>query len=157
MGKLPTLVLLSREGREKADEYLQALFMESLGIEVKIDRQSFKQAIVRLINGDFDIAFSGFCSGTVDDPFIAATNYTSAHPYNDGRFKNQAYDRLFEFTNNSSNQPARMKAFAEMQMILFEEAVVLPTHESSDIYVQDPKVRRLYYGANWDFSWARIR
>ena len=157
LGKVPTLVLLSREGRGKQDEYLQALFKASLGIEVKIDRQSFKQSIVRLINGEFDLAFSGFCSGTVDDPFITATNYTSTHPYNDGHFTNPAYDKLFEFTNHSSDQPARMKAFADMQQILFDEAVVLPTHESSDIYIQAQQVKRLYYGANWDFSWARIR
>ena len=157
LGEIPNLVLLSREGNEKKDEYLQALFKESLGLDIKIDRQNFKQAIVRLIAGEFDLAFSGFCSGTMDDPFMSATNYTSTHPYNDGKFKSDEYDRLYNFTSTTTDQNARMQAFSNMQDILLEEAVVLPTHESSDIYVQEDAVRRLYYGAKWDFSWARIR
>jgi ABC-type oligopeptide transport system substrate-binding subunit len=124
----------------------------SLGFQKNLNYWNAEAVSLKSINATYITS-----DKRVDDPFIAATNYTSTHPYNDGRFKNQAYDRLFEFTNNSSNQSARMKAFAKMQLILFEEAVVLSTHESSDIYVQDPKIQRPYCGANWDFSWARIR
>ena len=155
--ELPPLVLLSRENAQRQDEYLQAAFKETLGIEVKIDRQSFKQAIARLINGDFDLAFSGFCAGTMDDPFMSVVNYTTPHPYNDGRFSNKEYDDLFELTSSTDDPERRMKAFARMQDILLEEAAIIPTHESSSIYIQVNNVRRLEYGPAPNFSWASIR
>jgi len=65
---IPALTLLTAEGAEKRAEYLQGLFGGVLGLDVKIDKQTFKQSIVKLIGGDFDIAQSGFCSGTLRDP-----------------------------------------------------------------------------------------
>lgn len=157
LGGMPTLVLLSREGNEKQDEYLQSLFMQSLGLELKIDRQSFKQAIERLINGEFDLAFSAFCNGTISDPFITAQTFVSTNSFNDGRYSSTHYDALHESTLHEPDMAKRLQAFAEMQALLIDDVVALPTHETSDIYLQDQRVQRLMYGAVRNFSEARIR
>jgi len=157
LGEIPTLVLLSREGNEKQDEYLQSLFMQSLGLELKIDRQSFKQAIERLINGEFDLAFSAFCNGTISDPFITAQTFVSTNSFNDGRYSSTRFDALNESTLHEPDMAKRLQAFAEMQALLIDDVVALPTHETSDIYLQDQRVQRLMYGAVRNFSQARLR
>ena len=109
MGELPKLVLLSREGNEKQDEYLQALFKRELGLDVQIDRQAWKQAIEKLINGEFDIAFSGFCNGSLTDPYIVARTFESSNPFNDGKFNSERYDELLKQTTTLTDPIARME------------------------------------------------
>lgn len=157
LGNSPELVLLSRQGNEKQDEYLQSLFKQTLGLTVKIDRQSFKQAIERLIAGEFDLAFSGFCNGGIYDPYLTAYTFISTNPFNDGRFTNGRYDELFELAKLERDNARRMHAFAEMQNILLEEAAVLPTHETADVFVTDRRVQGLVYGPVRNFNWGRIR
>ena len=157
LGELPTLVLLSREGNEKQDEYVQALLKRELNLDVQIDRQSFKQAIEKLIGGDFDIAFSGFCNGTLTDPYITATAYKSTNPFNDGKFSSQLYDQLLEQTKSVTNPAERMKIFARLEQLLFEAAAIIPTHQESDLYIHDNRLRKISYGPSKDFSRGLIR
>ncbi len=156
LGTLPKIVLLSREGNEKQDEFIQALYKRELGLDIVIDRQSFKQAIEKLIKGDFDLAFSGFCNGILTDPYIVARTYESSNPFNDGKFKNDRYDTLLSQSKQETDPAKRMRLFAEMEAILFDQAAYIPTVQTSDLYVQDDRVRGLSYGPVSDFSRAQI-
>lgn len=156
-GELPKLVLLSREGNEKQDEYLQALFKRELGLDVQIDRQAWKQAIEKLINGEFDIAFSGFCNGSLTDPYIVARTFESSNPFNDGKFNSERYDELLKQTTTLTDPVARMEIFRELEQIAFDAAIIIPTHHESDLYVQDNRLRRIAYGPAKDFSRGVIR
>lgn len=157
LGELPNLVLLSREGNEKQDEFLQALYRKELGLTVQIDRQSFKQAIEKLIKGEFDIAFSGFCNGILGDPYLVARTYASTNPFNDGRFNSPRYDELLVKSTEINDQFERMKIFAELEKLLLEDAAVIPTLQTSDLYVQDDRLRRISFGPIADFSRGVVR
>lgn len=157
MGELPNIVLLSREGNEKQDEFIQALYKRELGLDIVIDRQAFKQAIEKLIKGDFDLAFSGFCNGILTDPYIVARTYESTNPFNDGKFNSEQYDLLLDQSKVETDPAKRMALFAQMETILFKEAAYIPTIQTSDLYVQDDQVRGLSYGPIRDFSRAQIR
>lgn len=157
MGELPNLVLLSREGNEKQDEFIQALYKRELGLNVQIDRQSFKQAIEKLIQGEFDIAFSGFCNGIMTDPYLVARTYESTNPFNDGRFNSPRFDDLLKASTTQTDPVKRMQIFTELEQILFEAAAVIPTMQTSDLYVQDDRLRRIAYGPTRDFSRGVVR
>ncbi len=139
LGEAPTLTLLSWEGQERQVEYIQGQLKSKLGLDVRIDKQSYKQAISRLIGGDFDISLSRFC-GAVRDPDFFASIFHSDDTFNDGRFSSEEYDRLFERTRRSRDPRERMEAFGRLQEILIEEAVILPTHEIGEVYAQDDRL-----------------
>jgi len=156
LGDLPALVLLASEGQEKQVEYLQGLLQEHLGIEVRIDKQTFKQAITKLIAGNFDLALSRFC-GAQRDPDFFASIFESSNTFNDGRFKDTEYDQLMALTRGTSDQHQRMNAFGRMQEILHEEAVVLPTHEVGFVYAQDKQLVKVQRFPALRFSRSDIR
>ena len=155
-GVLPRLVLLATEGNEKRDEYVQATLADRLGLEVLLDRQTFKQAIAKLISGDFDIAQSRFCSGTLTDPVFFAELFHSAGTFNDGRYANPRYDSLIERARLEVDPVKRMDFFGEMQRMLVDDDVVLPTHEVGQVYLQDRTVRGLHRFPLRNFAFGRI-
>ncbi|MDA0789766.1 MAG: hypothetical protein O2780_09965 [Proteobacteria bacterium] len=55
-------------------------------------------------------------------------------------------------THNSGDPLIRMNAFSEMQQILFEDLPIIPTHQYSWIYLQDPDVDGLIRFPVVDFS-----
>lgn len=117
----------------------------------------FKQAIVKLIAGDFDIARSGFCSGSLRDPDYIAGIFESTGTFNDGRFANVEYDELLTLTRTSTDQQARMDAFGRMQNILIEEVAILPTQENGQVYVQDNRLTDVRRYPSASFAVGRIQ
>lgn len=154
--KLPPIVMLINDTRQIEAEFVQSQLMNSLDLDVRVDKQTFKQSLVKFRTGEFDIARSGFCSGAIQDPVLFANILTSKSPFNDMAFYNDRYDALMEITHTSADQKVRMDAFNEMQHILYEEVPVVPTIESSWVYIQDDDLSGLKRYPNTDFSEARI-
>ena len=61
-----------------------------------------------------------------------------------------------ELTHSSGDQEVRMDAFAKMQKILFDDVVMIPTHQSSIVYLQDRRLKRLVRYPVTDYSMGRI-
>ena len=83
----------------------------------------------------------GFCGGPLRDPVFFAGIFQSESSFNDMRFKNKEYDRLMDLTHSTENQLVRMQAFDKMQRIIYEEVPIIPTIESSWVYVQDRRLK----------------
>ena len=154
--KLPPIVMLINETRQIEAEFVQSQLMNGLGLDVRVDKQTFKQSLVKFRSGDFDLARSGFCGGALNDPVFFAGIFTSQSAYNDMSFYHERYDELMKITHYSADQAERMAAFNEMQDILFEEIPIIPTIESSWVYVQDQRLRGLKRFPNIDFAHARL-
>ncbi len=86
-----------------------------------------------------------------------ARTYASDNPFNDGRYASERYDELLAKSTKVSDVRARMQIFPELEAMLLEEAAIIPTLQTSDIYVQDDRVRRLSYGPVRDFSRGVVR
>jgi oligopeptide transport system substrate-binding protein len=154
--KLPPIVMLANETRQIEAEFVQSQLMNGLGLDVRVDKQTFKQSLVKFRSGEFDIARSGFCSGALQDPVFFAGIFTSTSAYNDMAFYNDRYDELMAITHSSADQKVRMDAFNEMQYILNTEIPIVPTIQSSWVYVQDQNLRGLKRYPNTDFTEAKI-
>ena len=148
--------MLINETRQIEAEFVQSQLINTLGLNVRVDKQTFKQSLVKFRNGDFDLARSGFCGGTLQDPVFFAGIFTSDSPFNDMKFQNQRYDELMEITHSSADQKIRMQAFSEMQNILYDQVPIIPTIESAWVYVQDRQLRGLVRYPTVDFSHSRI-
>ena len=154
--KIPPIVMLINETRQIEAEFVQSQLMNGLGLDVRVDKQTFKQSLVKFRNGEFDIARSGFCGGTLLDPVFFAGIFTSNSPYNDMAFHHDRYNELMNVTHFSADQSVRMQAFDAMQHILYEEVPIIPTIESAWVYVQDRALKGMQRYPNLDFSHARI-
>ncbi len=149
---LPPLVLLANETRQIEAEFIQSQIGRALGIEIRVDKQTFKQAIAKMQQGDFDLARAAFCGGALDDPVFFAGIFDSASPYNNGGYKSARYDELLAITHASGDPQTRMNAFSEIQDILSKDLPIIPTHQYSWIYLQDPRVDGLIRYPVVDFS-----
>jgi oligopeptide transport system substrate-binding protein len=160
-GRIPPLVFLTDDGPAAARhaEYFQQLFKSRLGIDVRIDKQIFKQRLAKTRAGDFDIAASGW-GPDFADPMTYAELFTSWNENNHGRYRNARYDELIRKAQSTAEPRARMAAMAEAERIALDELAVLPTYETVIIYAHQPRlsgVVRHVVGPDPDFTFATIR
>lgn len=157
---LPEVVLLAGDSPRAAREaeYLQYLLKQGLGLQVKIDAQMFKQYIEKMRRGEFDIAVAGW-GPDFDDAITFGDLFSSWNQNNRGQYRSETYDYWVRVAENSSDQRQRMAAMNELQNIIAEDVVIIPSFESGSLYVQQPAlegvVRRLF-GPDPDFKFARI-
>jgi oligopeptide transport system substrate-binding protein len=158
--QIPPLVLLTGDApiANKQAEYVQNLFMRTLGVEIKIDKQIFKQRLEKMTSGDFDIVAAGW-GADFSDPLSYGDLYASWNGNNRGKYNNPALDEQVRIAQNSLNPRTRMDAFGEIQRILIEEAVQLPNYERGNVYVQVPELKGVVHrvvGTEPDFTYAYL-
>lgn len=158
--KLPPISLVVDDTGSgiKQAEYFQNQFRQTLGIELLIDAQIFKQRIAKVQAGDYDLAIYGW-SPDYDDPMTFADLFASWNPNNHGHYKNAELDRQVAIAQNSLDQKVRMAAFGRIQAILIEDAALIPNFERGSLYVQDPRLKgvvRRTIGTDPDFTRAYI-
>ena len=156
----PPLVFLCDDtpSSTKQAEYFQTVFREKLGLEIRIDRQIFKQRIAKMQAGDFDLVSAGW-GPDYDDPLTFGDLFASWNPNNHGEYNNPEMDRWVRTAQETVDPAARMAAFGEIQRILIEDAAVITTYERGQSYVQDPRLKgvvRRTIGIDPDFSNAYL-
>ncbi len=157
----PPLVLLAGDNpiSNQQSEYFQAVFRKNLGLDIKIDRQIFKQRLAKMTSGDFDMVLAGW-GPDYNDPLTFGDLYASWNLNNRGLYNNPAYDAQVRIAQNSLDPATRMQAFAEMQRILFEDVALIPNYERGVAYVTHPQVGgilRRVIGASTDYTYAWIK
>ena len=160
LGSIPPLVLLVSDSptAAKQAEYLQGVMGSKLGLEIKIDIQTFKQRLAKMTAGDFDIVGAGW-GPDFDDIMTFGDLFASWNLNNRGRYDNPEYDRLVRVAMNNTDPKIRMDAMSELQQILFDDAVILPQYEQGVIYLLHPRVKgvvRRVVGADPDFTYASV-
>ena len=160
LGDIPPLVLLVSDSptATKQGEYMQGLLLNKLGLDVKIDVQTFKQRLAKMTSGDFDMVGAGW-GPDFDDIMTFGDLFASWNLNNRGRYNSPAYDRLVRIAMNSTDPKTRMDAMGQAQQMLFDEAVLLPQYEQGIIYLLHPGVKgvvRRVVGADPDYTHARV-
>ena len=156
----PELVLLTGDTATSTlqAEWVQGTLKTKLGLDVKIDKQIFKQRLEKMTAGAFDMVLAGW-GPDYDDPLTFGDLFASWNLNNRGRYASDEVDRLIAIAQSSTDQSERMAAFGGIQQILFDEAVILPMYERGVTYVVHPElkgVKRRVIGAEVDFTNAYI-
>ncbi|HET6474303.1 MAG TPA: peptide ABC transporter substrate-binding protein [Pseudomonadales bacterium] len=160
LAQLPPLVMLADETGPSVlqAEYYQNRYKHTLGIDVKIDKQIFKQRLAKMTAGDFDLVMAGW-GPDYDDPLTFADLFTSWNRNNRGAYSNPELDRLVRVAQSSLDPKTRMDAFGAIQRILYDDAVIVPNYERGVVYVRDPRLKgmeRRVVGADPDYTNAYI-
>ena len=156
----PIGVLASDTDTTRRDmEYFQRYFKEHLGLELKLDFQTFKVRLERSEKGDFDMANTGWGPDYLD-PMTFADLYASWNANNNSQWSSKQYDNYIKTAMASVDQKERLDAMHAANKILLEEVPVVPYIEDSAVYVQDPAlvgVVRRTVAPDIDFYYARIK
>ncbi|MDA1074922.1 MAG: peptide ABC transporter substrate-binding protein [Proteobacteria bacterium] len=158
--EFPPLVLLTGDNpiSNILAEYFQGVFKKNLGLDMKIDKQIFKQRLAKMASGEFDLVLAGW-GPDFDDPLTFGDLFASWNLNNRGRYDSPALDAQVRIAQNSVDPKTRMDAFGEIQRILIEDAVILPSYERGVVYVTHPHLKGLVrraVGADPNFVYAWI-
>ncbi|MBB3046715.1 oligopeptide transport system substrate-binding protein [Litorivivens lipolytica] len=161
LGDIPPLTLLVGDSPRAVNEaeFYQYVLKQSLGLETRLDQQTFKQRISKMRRGEFDIAAAGW-GPDFDDPITFGDLFASWNENNRGRFADDDYDAAVRQAQRSLDPAVRLKAFDRMQQIISEQVVIIPTYENVGLYVQHPQlmgVRRSIFGGdpNYRYAWVK--
>lgn len=158
--EIPPITLLAddSQGGSKVSEYLQAVMKQSLGLDVRVDAQIFKQRLAKMTSGDFDMVISGW-GPDYNDLLTYGDLFYSKNLNNRGRYASADYDHWVAVAQQSLDQKERARAFSKMQNLIVEDAVIAPLYERGIVYVQNPDlydVVRRPIGGDPNFKYARI-
>ncbi len=156
----PPLVLLSGDNPVSniQSEWVQGVLKSKLGLEVKIDKQIFKQRLEKMTAGEFDMVLGGW-GPDYDDLLTFGDLFASWNLQNRGKYNNPELDALVAIAQTSTDQAERVRAFAGIQDIIYNDVVILPMYERGVTYVINPElkgVKRRIIGAEVDFTEAYI-
>lgn len=159
-GEIPALTLLAGDSPRATQEaeFLQYLLKRGLGIELRIDQQSFKQRLEKMRRGDFDIAAAGW-GPDYDDALTFADLFASWNANNRGRYRSEVYDQLVRQSMQQTRVEERLLSFHAMQQHIQAEAVILPSYENVSLYLLNPKLRglqRQIFGGDPNFRFVEL-
>ncbi len=160
LSEIPPLTILTVASPTgaKVAEYFQGYLRQTLGLEARVDQQSFKQYLSKSRNGDFDLVLSSWYPD-FDDLVTYADLLGSYNANNRGRFVHAEYDELLKLLQSSTDSTERFRTAGRMQEIIVEEAPVLPTAETGSAYLQHPRLKgviRRVIGQDPDYTHARV-
>ncbi len=157
---MPPLILLTGDDPVSGPqaEYLQNVFKRTLDIDVKIDKQIFKQRLAKMTAGEFDLVAAGW-GPDYDDPLTFGDLFSSWNKNNRGMYSNPELDRYVRIAQSSLDPKARMDAFGAIQKIIQDDVVIIPSYERGLVYVRNPRLNgivRRVVGADPDYINAYI-
>ena len=160
LAEWPPLIFLTGDNSaaNKQSEYFQEVFKAQLGLEVKIDRQIFKQRLAKMTSGDFDMVLAGW-GPDYADPLTFGDLFASWNKNNRGEYVNPQLDQWVRVAQTSLDQEVRMNAFSEIQQIIYDDAVILPNYERGIVFVRDARLKgvvRRAVGTDPDYTNAYI-
>ncbi len=156
----PDFVLLTGDTptANTQSEWLQGVLKNKLGLNIKIDKQIFKQRLAKMTSGEFDMVMAGW-GPDYDDPLTFGDLFASWNLNNRGRYTSLEMDNAIEIAQSSTNPRDRTNAFNTIQQIIFDDAVILPMYERGSTYVIHPQlknVKRRVLGASTDYTKAYV-
>ena len=158
--EFPPIILLAGDTPVSilSAEYYQELYRRTLGLEVRIDLQTFKQRLAKMTSGEFDLVLSGW-GPDYDDALTFGDLFSSWNLNNRGRYASAEMDRNVRIAQSELDPVKRMRAFSEIQRLSYEDVVVLPMYERGWSFVVDPRLDGLIrrtVGPEVDYTYASI-
>ncbi len=154
-----SLLLSDTPGSIKQAEYFQDVMRSKLDLEIRLDRQTFKQRLAKMSSGGFDMVAAGW-GPDYNDAMTFADLFTSWNLNNRGRYEDPRYDDLVTQALSTNDRALRNQLFGELQQLIHDEVIILPQYERGYIYTQSNDlegVRRSRVGGDPNYNYARIR
>jgi peptide/nickel transport system substrate-binding protein len=120
------LVVTRSDGPQEIASYIQTQ-LEMIGVEVLVDALWFPDMLDAMVEGDFDMAFSGFSLSLDPDSLylLFHSSQTGRGAFNHSRYSNPEVDALLQAGRRETDMTKRKEIYAEVQQILVEDAPII--------------------------------
>lgn len=136
-----TAILINSLGRhEKVAMAVQAMWRETLGIEIAIREEEWKDYLDATSSGDFHIARAGWIVGYFD-PVAFLDIFQSGSSSNDTHWQDPRYDALLEQARITGNTAGRMALLRKAELLMLNEQPLIPLFSYAQTYLVDPRVK----------------
>ncbi len=154
-----TLTYTATQAREKATcEYLQGVWKQNLGINVKLDPledKAFDDWFNSRKDQPFNLMLSWWGSDWGDPANWHNQLFDSAADFYHSHWKNDEFDTLVREARTMADAEARIAKYVEAEKILNREAAIIPLFNLNRIYVIKPYVRGIYHYPILGRTWIR--
>lgn len=158
--KFPTLQLSHNDvpGQKKLAEAVAVQWKKILGINIELSGAEWNSFFDSLGSRQYQIGGCIWFS-TFNDPICTLSFFKDrTHRYNAPQWENSRYKELLELADNSTDVIVRKEYLREAELILLEEAPVIPVFISHHKYISHDYVKGIYIAPTGlvDFKWSSI-
>ncbi|KEQ25354.1 peptide ABC transporter substrate-binding protein [Paenibacillus tyrfis] len=153
-----TLTYNTNDLHQKIAEAAQAMFKESLGVDVKIESKEGKVLTAEQKKLQLQFSRSSWLPDFAD-PINFLDIFQTGNPNNRTGWSNAQYDKLIQDAYNEPDNAKRFKLLHEAEKLLLDEAPIMPLYFYNSAYMQSDKLEgvvRHAYGYI-DFKWANLK
>ena len=133
------ILINTSELHRKVAEAIQAMWRQTLGIDVGIYNQEWKVFLDSQSKLDYDISRSGWIGDYVY-PTTFLNIFTKGNGNNDTGWSNPKFDALIDQARASGNEEERFGLLRQAEEILMDELPVLPIYWYTRTYLKSPLV-----------------
>lgn len=160
-GEIPPLTLLISDSATaiKLAEHLQFVLKYGLGLQVYLDKQTFKQRLAKSAAGEFDLVLTNW-GPDFDDALTYADLFASWNSNNRGAYHSADYDDALAQLQTQIDPQLRSQAMQRLRDIIKRDAAIVPLYESGSIYLSHPGLRLLHrsaFGGDPNLRFVRFR
>lgn len=127
------------ERTKKEAEVLQALYKESLGINIDVKLLPAAEKVEKETSGDFEMVATGMMPDTAD-PISFLESWETTSPYNKFNYSNKEYDKLLQKAYHSGDAKDRMDTLAEAETVLMDDAAIIPLQFRRNAKLVNPNI-----------------
>ena len=156
----PTLTLMIYEApdNQKLAEYIQEKLRTVLGLDVKIETNTFKIFSQNETQGNYDMDLSQWGPDYLD-PMTYMDMWVTNGGNNKTNWTNPEYDRLMDTAKNSVDNSVRMKSMMEAEKILGKELpIAMLTYNIKNMLVNE-RIKDMNFtkiASGYDFYYVRV-
>lgn len=134
------ILINTNEAHRKIAQALQAMWRETLGINVGIYNQDWKVYLDSMQHLNYDIARAAWIGDYVY-PTTFLDIFTSGNGNNRTGWKNPRFDGLIRQARLAGSEEQRMALMRESETLLLDELPVIPIYWYTRVVLQDPRLR----------------
>ena len=133
------VLIASKETAATLAQALQAMWRNTLGVEVEIENKEWNAYLVATHDLDYDIAFGGWV-GDYLDPLTFLEMWSPGNGNNNTGWNNPAFAKLLQQSCQESDATRRFERLHQAEAILVEEAPVVVVAWKARNYLIHPSV-----------------
>ncbi len=157
-GKSLKVDLLStdQESSKREAEFIQSQLERLPRLHVQITSIPLKAEQDRLVNGQFDLAFSAWVAD-YPDPTSFLDLFVKGGSFNDGKWNSSEYDSLMKKAESTDalNENARWQDLVKAEKVLMNDQGIVPLSQSGDPMLIKSSIKGFQYfptTPQWDWS-----
>ena len=133
------ILINTSENHRKIAEAIQAMWRDTLGVDIGIFNQEWKVYLDSQSSLNYDVSRSGWIADYVH-PMTFLEIFTAGNGNNDTGWENADYDRLIRAAQTASSEDERTALMAQAEAILLDELPVVPIYWYTRPRMIDPRV-----------------